>query len=590
MTSVADRISWHVDAAARAPRERMQIVVAGHVDHGKSTIVGRLLADTGSLSEGKLAQVRETCRRSGKPFEYAFLLDALRDERAQGITIDSARVFFDSPRRQYVIIDAPGHVEFLKNMISGAARAEAAFLVVDAEEGVRENSRRHGYLMAMLGIRQVVVLVNKMDLVDHAEAAFRALETGYRDFLERVGVSPAAFIPVSGYHGDNIVHPSDAMAWYDGPTALAALDAFEPAPPSAERPLRMPVQDVYKFTGNGDSRRIVAGTVEAGTLRVGDEVVFLPSGKRGRVRTIEGFNRPAQVAVAAPAATGFTLDEQLYVTRGEVVARAGEPAPGVTTRIAASVIWLGRRPLTPGRDYILKLGSARVKARLEAIERVIDAAELGVTERKPHVDRHEVADCVLQLARPVALDPVSEHASTGRFVLVDDYEISGGGIVRAALPAVAGAANAGPDEVSARVTAARRAARYGQRPALVLVAAAHADLAALAAEALEARLFDDGRLVYHLPLEHDCASSSAATLAALLDLGAIVIATAGGINAVPAARLTAELTRADVARVWLGPRRPTDFTADSELPDSAATDVADALWAVLRERRSVPST
>src|SRR3954452_1346639 len=178
-----------------AARERMYLVVVGHVDHGKSTVIGRLLADTGSLPEGKLAHIRQLCKRMGRPFEYAFLLDALKDERSQGITIDSARVFFSSAKRTYVIIDAPGHIEFLKNMVSGAARAEAAFLVIDAREGIQENSRRHGYLMGMLGIRQVAVLINKMDLVAHDERVYRRLVREFGQFLAQVGVTPAGFIP-----------------------------------------------------------------------------------------------------------------------------------------------------------------------------------------------------------------------------------------------------------------------------------------------------------------------------------------------------------------------------------------------------------
>src|SRR5580765_5804124 len=184
--------------------ERMNIVIGGHVDHGKSTIVGRLLADTHSLPEGKLEAVKALCERTAKPFEYAFLLDALKDEQSQGITIDAARVFFKTAKRHYIIIDAPGHIEFLKNMITGAARAQAALLVIDAREGVQENSRRHGYMMSMLGIEQLAVLVNKMDLVGFDQSAFAGIEREYRAFLERVGVKPAAFIPVAGRDGDNV--------------------------------------------------------------------------------------------------------------------------------------------------------------------------------------------------------------------------------------------------------------------------------------------------------------------------------------------------------------------------------------------------
>jgi bifunctional enzyme CysN/CysC len=415
------------------------------VDHGKSTVIGRLLADTGSLPEGKLEQIRELCTRTARPFEYAFLLDALKDERAQGITIDSARVFFASAHRTYVIIDAPGHIEFLKNMVSGAARAEAAFLVVDAGEGIQENSRRHGYLLGMLGIRQVAVLINKMDLVAHDQRVYEELIREFGAFLAQVGVTPAAFIPVSGTNGDNLAVTSRVMSWYRGPTALEVLDGFKPESIALEKPFRMPVQDVYKFTAGGDDRRIIAGTIESGQLSVGDTVVFHPSGKRTRVSTIEAFNRPSPRRVRAGSATGFTLEEQIYVSRGQLAAREGQPAPKVATRISVSLVWLGRKPLVTGRDYMLKLGTARVRARLQSIERVIDASDLEVTEHKPQVDRHEVADCVLRLKTPVALDLVEELAGTSRFVLVDDYEIRGGGIVRAV---VEEATQLGPWEAS----------------------------------------------------------------------------------------------------------------------------------------------
>src|SRR5436305_14467992 len=214
-------------------RETFNVVIVGHVDHGKSTVVGRLLADTGALPTGKLEAVKRECERTGKPFEYAFLLDALSDEQDQGITIDTARCFFKSEKRDYIIIDAPVHIEFLKNRISRAARAEAAVLVIDAKEGVRENSRRHGYLLAMLGIRQVVVCVNKMDLVDRREDHFRGIEREFRAFLAEIGaVSPRHFIPVSALNGENLSARSElpAMRWYDGPTLLEALDGCHKAP------------------------------------------------------------------------------------------------------------------------------------------------------------------------------------------------------------------------------------------------------------------------------------------------------------------------------------------------------------------------
>ncbi|MFZ5625078.1 MAG: GTP-binding protein [Gemmatimonadota bacterium] len=571
------------------PLEHMDIVVAGHVDHGKSTVIGRLLADTHSLPDGRLEQVRATCARNAKPFEYAFLLDALKDEQAQGITIDSARVFFRSERRHYIIIDAPGHVEFLKNMVSGAARAEAALLVVDAAEGVRENSRRHGYLLSMLGIRQVAVLVNKMDLVRYDRAAFERLRAELAAFLAGVDVTPGDFIPVAAREGDNIAARSVLMPWYHGPTVLEALDAFRAALPPVDAPFRMPVQDVYRFTADGDGRRIIAGTIDTGRVRAGDEVVFYPSGKKSRVRSIEAFDRVPPAAAAAGWSTGLTLEEQIYVTRGEVATLAGEPRPDVTTRLRVNLFWLGRAPLERHKDYILKLGTARVPMRVEAVHRVLDAATLASSDGKERVDRHDVAECTLHLARPIAFDATADLAPLGRFVIVDAYEIAGGGIVREALEDRQARIREG---VLLRnrmwepgsVTPAQRAERFGQRPALVLVTGARdADRKTLA-RALEARLFAEGRLVYFLGIanvlygvdadisrtdetrrEHIRRLAEVAHL--LVDTGAILLVTAIELTQDDLDLIGTAVGRDCIQTVWVGDRVTTDLAIGLRVGD-----------------------
>jgi len=488
-----------------AAREQMNVVIVGHVDHGKSTVIGRLLADTGALPDGRLEQVRELCRRTARPFEYAFLLDALRDEQAQGITIDSARCFFKSAQRDYIIIDAPGHVEFLKNMVSGASRAEAALLVIDAKEGVRENSRRHGFLLSMLGIPQLVVLVNKMDLVGYSQEAFERIRSEYEAFLTGIGVRATAFVPVSAFHGDNLIGKSAAMPWYDGDTVLQVIDGFTRVAPPAERPFRLPIQDVYKFTEDGDDRRIFAGTVTAGRASVGDEVVFQPSGKRSRIASVEGFNVPPRSGVSVGEATGVTLETQVFVRPGEVMCRADQAAPEVATRFRASVFWLGCRPLTLGGRYKLKLCTAATTAYVREIVRVMDASDLSTGGARHHVDRHEVAEVVLETVRPIAFDRAAGSAEMSRFVLVDGYDLAGGGIVTE--PVAVGASlfeeRAGERRAAftrGSVTPGERHQRYRQRPRLVLVTGGDGErLQAVGAE-VERRLFEDGRYAYFLGL------------------------------------------------------------------------------------------
>src|SRR6202045_753008 len=253
----------------------LRVVFTGHVDHGKSTLIGRILNDTDSLPEGKIEMVKKACEAEGMEFEFAFVLDALLEEQSQNITIDTTEIRFKTEQRKYIIIDAPGHKEFLKNMITGASRADAAVLVIAANEGVREQSRRHAYLLRLLGISQLIVVVNKMDLAEFSEKRFNEIESEYRKFLIDLSLEARAFVPTSAKTSENVARASEKMKWYRGPTVLEALDLFEPRKADVDLPLRFCVQDVYRF----DQRRIVAGRIETGTLRAGDELVFSPAKK-----------------------------------------------------------------------------------------------------------------------------------------------------------------------------------------------------------------------------------------------------------------------------------------------------------------------
>ncbi len=406
------------------PREFLKTVIVGHVDHGKSTLVGRLFFDTGSLPEGKYEAIKAMCERRGMPFEWAFLMDALQAERDQGITIDTAQIWFKTVKRDYVIIDAPGHKEFLKNMVTGAAASDAAVLLIDAEEGVREQSRRHGYLLHLLGVRQVAVVVNKMDLVGHSRDRFEQVERAYNEYLSGIGVTPTYFIPVSARNGDNVATRSTAMDWYDGPTVLEALDHFQVVTQPDDLPLRMPVQDVYKF----DQRRIIAGRIETGVIRVGDTLMFSPSNKTARVETIEAWNVPhAPIKARAGQCVGITLDEQVFVERGEVISHEFH-APVESDVFRARLFWLGRKPLEAGNRYKLKLNTLDARVTVQSIEMVIDTGDLS-TAPADQVERNAVAELTLRSDRMLALDPFTDAPRTGRFVLVDGHDIAGGGII-----------------------------------------------------------------------------------------------------------------------------------------------------------------
>lgn len=502
------RIDNNMTQSKSVEREQMNIVIVGHVDHGKSTLVGRLLADTGALPEGKLEAVKANCTRNAKPFEYAFLLDALKDEQSQGITIDTARCFFKSKLRDYIIIDAPGHIEFLKNMISGAARAEAAVLVIDAKEGIKENSKRHGYMLSFLGIKNITVAVNKMDLVNYDESVFNAIRKEYTAFLKDINIVPINFIPMSAREGDLIATSSENMSWYRGAAVLAALDSFQKATPLHEKDFRMPLQDIYKFTQQGDDRRIFAGRIESGTIQVGDDVMFLPSQKTSKVLSVEGFHTQASTKAFAGKSTGLTLETQIYVRPGEVMCRRSERAPHVSTKFKANIFWMGKQPLVKDKNYKLKITSQQVPVILSEIISVLDASELSSIQNKSQVDRHDVAECIFETLKPVAFDEVNINAATGRFVIIDNYEISGGGII---LSPIYDNQNHINQSVRHReytwergwITQELRSERYQHKSALVVFTGQLNTGKIDIAKQLEAELFKNKRFAYYLGMSND---------------------------------------------------------------------------------------
>ena len=464
---------------------KMHVVVVGHVDHGKSTFVGRLLHDTDSLPNGKIEQVRKNCAAEGMEFEYAFLLDALLEEQEQNITIDTTRIFFRTKQRAYAIIDAPGHKEFLKNMVTGAASASAALLLIDAGEGVMDQSRRHAFLLSLLGVKQLVVLVNKMDLVKHDQATYEKIKTEYSAFLQSLGLTAVHFIPIAAKHGENVVTRSDKMKWWQGPTVTEALDNFRHEDDLTGLPLRLPVSDIYRF----DHRRIVAGRVEAGAIRPGDELIFQPGGRRSVVRTFEDWPGPEsrEVAVTGDSA-GFTLSEQIFVERGQVASHANNQ-PRVGREFRARIFWLGKEPLQLNKTYRLRLLTQNVQAVISKIEKITDASTLESIQANS-VPRDSICEVIVRATRPVAFDLHHECAITGRFAVEDAGRINGGGIILEA--------RSENNSREGKVTATERTARSGHPPAVIWFTGLSGSGKSTIAELVERRLFDAGRQVYRV--------------------------------------------------------------------------------------------
>ncbi|MCZ6572124.1 MAG: adenylyl-sulfate kinase [Planctomycetota bacterium] len=482
-------------------QRRVRVAIVGHVDHGKSTMVGRLLHETDSLPEGRLASVERVCRQQGKDFEYAFLLDALEEERDQGVTIDTAQVWLKLPGRETILFDAPGHKEFVKNMVVGAASADAALIMIDAAEGVQEQTRRHGHLLKFLGIQQVVVIVNKMDLCDWSFERFQEIEREYAEFLGRLGVEAKAYIPISAREGDNVTRKSTNMLWYRGLTVAAAIGRLEIPAGGASRPLRMCVQDIYKF----DERRILAGRVESGRIAVGDTVLFSPSNKTAVVSGIERWSVEQERPYAeAGESIGFTLEEQIFVERGEIVSHE-ERAPLETDVFKAKIFWMGKEPLQKGRTYTLKLLTQEVSCEVDQFERVLDAATMQTLgEGIEEVPRNEIGEVVLRTERPIALDSYAESPSSGRFVLVDGYDVCGGGTVaklqypdqRPALNPVVQSKNITWE--AGLIRAEDRRQKHGHKGAVVWFTGLSGAGKSTVSQRVEKVLFDAGVLTYRL--------------------------------------------------------------------------------------------
>jgi bifunctional enzyme CysN/CysC len=467
-------------------RPQVRIVIVGHVDHGKSTLVGRLLHETGSLPDGKLEMLKAVSARRGMPFEWSFLLDALQTERDQGITIDTTQIRFRTRSRDVVLIDAPGHAEFLRNMITGASQADGAVLIIDALEGVRDQTRRHGYLLHLLGIKQVAVVVNKMDRVDFSAIRFKEISDEISAHLIGLGVTPSAVIPISARDGDGVAERTPRIGWYKGPTVVEALDALEPARPLEQLALRLPVQAIYKF----DDRRIVAGRIESGNLAAGDEIVIMPAGKIARIRTVESWPvTPLGGPQGAGRSVGITLDRELFLERGDVIAHTGQ-SPRDTRRIRARIFWLHDKELSKGDAILIRLGTREARATVVAIEKAVDPGELSNAETRS-IARNHVGEIDISLAQPIAADPYSENPRTGRLVIEVNGRIAGGGLVLS----VDAGQRAVPIDIVPVESALRpeeRSARYRHNGAVIWLTGLPGSGKSTLARALERRLFSNG--------------------------------------------------------------------------------------------------
>jgi bifunctional enzyme CysN/CysC len=465
--------------------EPLRVVIVGNVDHGKSTLIGRLLNEAGALGADSVAAMAEMSRRRGVDFEWAFATDALQVERDRGTTIDTSEAVFRTKRRSFVIIDAPGQDEFLRNMVTGASSADIAIVVIDASEGTLDQSRRHLYLLSLLGVRRLIVAINKMDKVDYSPDCFSVAATQVRTYLQQIDVAATAIIPISAKKGQMIATRTTLLDWYHGPTLLEALDRVEADEVSPDvLPLRFTVQDIYKF----DERRILAGRVESGVLRVGDALAFAPGGAIARVASIEDWNQTSpRVTANAGDTIGITLEQRAFVERGHVAAPAAEPIR-MARRLTVRMFWLDADPLFVGRSLTLQLAAGEYRVKLSSIDAVVDMRTL---EKRPagKVLTNQVAEVVLDAAEPLPIDRHGALPRTGRGVLSDGGEALGGAIV---LDFVEAPIETQTAAVYAGVSREERERRYRHRGAVLWLTGLPGSGKSTLAAALERALFEGG--------------------------------------------------------------------------------------------------
>jgi bifunctional enzyme CysN/CysC len=418
MDQVSDLSQSDVDRRLRLHERKdlLRFITCGSVDDGKSTLIGRLLYESRMIFDDQLEALAADSRKVGTrggDLDFALLVDGLSAEREQGITIDVAYRFFSTEKRKYIVADTPGHEQYTRNMITGASTADLAVILIDARKGVLTQTRRHSYLVSLLGIRRVAVAVNKMDLLDYSKEIFDRIEKDYQEFAGRIGLTEVTCIPTSAVHGHNIVSRVPEMAWYSGPTLMEYLESAPVGDDIAQRPFRLPVQLVHR--PNADFRGF-AGAIVSGTVEVGASVTAMPSGKQSRIARILTGDQDVDVATAGQSVT-VTLTDELDVSRGNVLAASDAP-PQVSDVFEATVIWMTEQPLLQGRSYLLKIGAQTAAATVAPIKYKVNVNTLEHVAART-LEMNEIGVCAIELDRPIVFEPYNENRDLGGFILID---------------------------------------------------------------------------------------------------------------------------------------------------------------------------
>jgi bifunctional enzyme CysN/CysC len=418
MAHISDMIAEDIEAYLHAHEHKslLRFITCGSVDDGKSTLIGRLLYDSKMIFEDQLAALEADSKKvgtQGGELDFALLVDGLAAEREQGITIDVAYRFFSTDKRKFIVADTPGHEQYTRNMVTGASTADLAVILIDARKGVLTQTRRHSYLVSLIGIKRVVLAINKMDLVGYDQATFDRIVDDYREFGQKIGIEDFVAIPLSGLRGDNITSPSENTPWYLGPTLMGYLETVDVEDAARHRALRLPVQWVNR--PNLDFRGF-AGTIASGTVRQGERVRVLPSGRESTVARIVTMDGDLDHAIAGQAVT-LTLADEIDISRGDVIARPDD-LPGIADQFEAVVVWMADEPMLPGRPYWLKIGTKQVSATITEPKYKVNVNTLEHLAAKK-LELNEIGICNVSLDQAIAFDPYTDCRETGSFILID---------------------------------------------------------------------------------------------------------------------------------------------------------------------------
>lgn len=401
----------------------LRIATAGSVDDGKSTLIGRLLYETQSITRDKLEALEAASKRKGLDFlDLSLLTDGLIAEREQGITIDVAHIYFATDRRKYIIADTPGHVEYTRNMVTGASNVKVSLILIDARHGVVEQTFRHFFISVLLRIPKVIVCVNKMDLIGYSEDRFNEIKAEFEAFATRLKFESQSidFVPISSLYGVNLVQKSDEISWYAGESLLETLERYQPDATNTDLPARFPVQYVVRPRTEGfHDFRGYAGKIASGTFSVGEEVVVLPTGRTSKIASIEKFETKLQIAGARESVV-ITLEDDVDVSRGNLLAKPGAE-PEQRKELTARVCWLDAQPLTPGRTYLLQHGINDAKAKVLGIDERIDVQSLEAVPDAAQLKLNDIGTIRLKMAKPIFADRYADNPANGAFILIDEY-------------------------------------------------------------------------------------------------------------------------------------------------------------------------